>query len=267
MRALSQTQITLNNTAWLPTSHSYLLRDTAPGGTSGKESACQCRRHKRYSFDPWVGMIPWSRKWQPTPVFLAGKSHGQRSLVGYSPQGRKESDMTEHTHTHTHTHTQVILSSLHLPHRIDFQLAPLFSVVPFFARKRHSCTIHHFCQIIFPNPREQHYLLFSLSLTEKPLNWMLIFCRPSMSQNGLKNLSWHICISLRSFQRKNCSVKLISGAASLPCSRPPLALYFTLPSLLGQSVIFSSAGILLKSHLCDHTSLQPSRSFEHRRGL
>ena len=135
MRALSQTQITLNNKAWLPTSHSYLLRDTAPGGTGGKESACQCRRHKRYSLDPWVGMIPWSRKWQPTPVFLAGKSHGQRSLVGYSPQGRKESDMTEHTHTHTHTHT--ILSSLHLPHRIDFQLASLFSVVPFFARKRH----------------------------------------------------------------------------------------------------------------------------------
>ena len=89
MRALSQTQITLNNRAWLPTSHSYLLRDTAPGGTSGKESACQCRRHKRYSFDPWVGKIPWSRKWPPTPVFLPGKSHGQSSLVGYSPQGRR----------------------------------------------------------------------------------------------------------------------------------------------------------------------------------
>ena len=39
--------------------------------------------------------IPWSRKWQPTPVFLPGKSHGQRSLEGYSPQGHKESDMTE----------------------------------------------------------------------------------------------------------------------------------------------------------------------------
>ena len=43
-----------------------------PGGTSGKESACQCRRHKKYGFDPWVGKIPWRRKWQPTPVFLAG---------------------------------------------------------------------------------------------------------------------------------------------------------------------------------------------------
>ena len=44
-----------------------------------------------------VGKIPWRRKWQPTPVFLPGKSHGQRNLVGYSPQGHKESDMTEHT--------------------------------------------------------------------------------------------------------------------------------------------------------------------------
>ena len=40
-------------------------------------------------FDPWVGKIPWRRKWQPTPVFLPGKSHGRRSLVGYSPRGRQ----------------------------------------------------------------------------------------------------------------------------------------------------------------------------------
>jgi len=43
-------------------------------------------------FDPWVGKIPWRRKWQPTPVFLPGESHGQRSLAGYSPWDRKESD-------------------------------------------------------------------------------------------------------------------------------------------------------------------------------
>ena len=54
-------------------------------------------------FDPWVGKIPWTRKWQPTPVFLPGKFHVQRSLAGYSPWGHKESDMSEHTHTHTHT--------------------------------------------------------------------------------------------------------------------------------------------------------------------
>ena len=46
-------------------------------------------------FDPWVGKIPWRRKWQPTPVFSPGKFHGLRSLVGYSPWGHKELDMTE----------------------------------------------------------------------------------------------------------------------------------------------------------------------------
>ena len=45
--------------------------------------------------NPWVGKIPLSREWQPTPVFLPGKSHGQRSLVGYSPWGCKESDRTK----------------------------------------------------------------------------------------------------------------------------------------------------------------------------
>ena len=56
---------------------------------SGKESACQC---KRCGFNPWSRKIPWRRTWQPTPVFLPGKSHGQRSLAGYSPWTRKEWD-------------------------------------------------------------------------------------------------------------------------------------------------------------------------------
>ena len=43
-------------------------------------------------FDPWVGKIPWRRKWQPTPVFLPGESHGQRSLAGYSPWDHKKSE-------------------------------------------------------------------------------------------------------------------------------------------------------------------------------
>ena len=72
-----------------------------PGGTSGKDSACQCRRCKRSGLDLWVGKTPWRRKWQPTPLFLPGKVHGQRNLVGCSPWGHKESDTTEHTHTHT----------------------------------------------------------------------------------------------------------------------------------------------------------------------
>ena len=66
-----------------------------PGGSSGKESTCQCRRWRRSGFSPWVGKIPWRRKWQPTPVFLPGEAYGQRSLAGYSPWGHKESDMTE----------------------------------------------------------------------------------------------------------------------------------------------------------------------------
>ena len=63
-----------------------------PSGSVGKEfiynarNPLQCRKP---GFHPWVGKIPWKRKWQPTPVFLPGKSHGQRSLVGYSQQGHK----------------------------------------------------------------------------------------------------------------------------------------------------------------------------------
>ena len=62
---------------------------------SGKESTCQGRRYRRLWFAPWVGKIPWKRKWQSTTAFLPGKSHGQRSPVGYSPLGFKESDMIE----------------------------------------------------------------------------------------------------------------------------------------------------------------------------
>ena len=56
-----------------------------PGSSSGKQPACQCRRHKRCGFDPWVRKIPWRRAWQLTLVFWPGESHGQRSLVDYSP--------------------------------------------------------------------------------------------------------------------------------------------------------------------------------------
>ena len=66
-----------------------------PGG-SVERICLQCRRQ---GFSPWVGKIPWRRKWQPTPVFLPGESHGQRSLAGCSPRGRKESDTTERLST------------------------------------------------------------------------------------------------------------------------------------------------------------------------
>ena len=63
------------------------------------------RRGRGCKFDPWVEEIPWGRKWQPTPVCMPGKSHGQRSLMGYSLWDHNESDPAEHMHTCTHTHT------------------------------------------------------------------------------------------------------------------------------------------------------------------
>ena len=66
-----------------------------PGGASGKEPICQCRRLTRHGFNPWVRKIPWKRKWKPTSVILPGESHGQRSLMSYRPWGLKKSDTTE----------------------------------------------------------------------------------------------------------------------------------------------------------------------------
>ena len=71
-----------------------VMRDTWEAQRTGdtkRLSTFWCRSQRRPGFDPWVGKIPWRRKWQPTPVFLPGESHGQRSLEGYSPQGHKES--------------------------------------------------------------------------------------------------------------------------------------------------------------------------------
>ena len=80
----------------------------ASGGASGKEFVCQWRRHKRQGFDLWVGKIPWRRKWQPAPIFLLGKSHGQRSLVGFTPWDCKELDKTEWLRKHTYLLVQYL---------------------------------------------------------------------------------------------------------------------------------------------------------------
>ena len=81
----------------------HLLYDLVIGGSESKETV-QCRRP---GFDSWVGKIPWSRKWQPIPVFLTGEFHGQRSLAGYSLWGHKEVDTTEHeTHNKVIFHTE-----------------------------------------------------------------------------------------------------------------------------------------------------------------
>ena len=74
-----------------------------PGGFYGKKKkpTCQCRRLWRPGFAPWVRKILWRRKWQPTPVFLPGEFHGQRSLPGCSPWGHRvrHNWVTEHTGT------------------------------------------------------------------------------------------------------------------------------------------------------------------------
>ena len=67
----------------------YHLMYCASRWCSVKESAWQSRRHRIWRLDPWAGKIPWRSKWQPTPVFSPGKSHGQRNLAGYSPWGHK----------------------------------------------------------------------------------------------------------------------------------------------------------------------------------
>ena len=89
-----------------------LIFHWAPRWHSGKEFTYQFKRHRRRGFNPWARKIPWRGKWQPTPVFSSEKFHGQKSLVGYSPWGHKESGTTENTHTHTHTHTTWIYHSL-----------------------------------------------------------------------------------------------------------------------------------------------------------
>jgi len=75
-----------------------------PWWLSGKESTCQCKRHSRCRLDSWIRKIPWRRKWQPTPLFLPGKSQGQRRLEDYSPPGCKESGMTEQMSTPQRSH-------------------------------------------------------------------------------------------------------------------------------------------------------------------
>ena len=81
--------LAMGNFLTLPT-HSQLKNPSTrlgwcPGGSGAKNLPASAGDVGSASADPWGGMIPWRRKWQPTPVFMPGKSHGQRSLVGYSP--------------------------------------------------------------------------------------------------------------------------------------------------------------------------------------
>ena len=74
----------------------YLLKyGQLPRWLNGKESTCQCKRHRRARSHPWVWKMTWNRKWQPTPVFLPAKFYEHRSLACYGQWGRKELDTTE----------------------------------------------------------------------------------------------------------------------------------------------------------------------------
>ena len=79
-----------------------LYKNGLPRSLSSKDSLCQCRSHRKSWFNPWVRESLWRKKWQPPPVFLPGKSHGERSLGGYSLWGCKELDMIKHACTLTH---------------------------------------------------------------------------------------------------------------------------------------------------------------------
>ena len=104
------------------------------GSASGKESACNAGDERDMSLTPGWRRFPSSRKWQPAPVFLRGKFHGQRSLAGYSPRGCKKLDTTELMHAHAHicicSHTDspnfiFIVFHLFLFFRCQIQLTPV----------------------------------------------------------------------------------------------------------------------------------------------
>ena len=82
------------------TSLSLFNIDTRASPVASGKECTRSAGDKRCGFDPWVRKVPWSRNWQPAPVFLPGESHGQRSLMGNSPWGHKESDTTEQWKTH-----------------------------------------------------------------------------------------------------------------------------------------------------------------------
>ena len=105
---------------------------------SGRELACQ---RKRCEFDSWVRKIPWRKKWQPIPVFLPGKSHGQKTLVGCSPQSLKESDTVQFRHS-------VVSDSL-WPHGLQNARPPCLSATPRVYPS--SCPLSWWCHPTIPS--------------------------------------------------------------------------------------------------------------------
>ena len=122
-----------------------------PGGSAVKKPPAN--QGRRLRFHPWVGKIPWRRKWQPAPVSSPEKSHEQRSLVGYRPWGHMEWDMIKHEHMHTHIHTYI---HMYIANILDFFF--------FFGYSTYSCCYHPFPSFLsLPSP--SYFPSLPLSLT------------------------------------------------------------------------------------------------------
>ena len=124
-----------------------------PRWHSGKESTCQCRRRKKYMFDPWVGTIPWSRKWQPTPVLLPGKSHGQRSLAGCNPWDHKDLDISVNTYqtlVKKKKKVECLLRNSQILFAWHVILFPIMDIVKVFSMKDKLCLVADWRYHVYP---------------------------------------------------------------------------------------------------------------------
>ena len=114
-----------------------------PGDSAGKERVCQCRIGRRCGFDLCIRKIPWSRKWYTTLVFLAGKPHGQRSLVGYSP-GATESQTGLSKHACKNMYIRMLRykghSFLACPKEGDFSFLPQRRDITAWREQTHRCS-------------------------------------------------------------------------------------------------------------------------------
>ena len=181
-----------------------------PRWRSGKEFACQHRRCKRWGFNPWVRKNPWSRKWQPIPVFLPGKFYGQRNLVDYSPEDHKSPiRLSVRAYScvcvcaHSVSHVQIFVAPCAVAHQSPLSVG--------FFRQESWNTLPFPSQEIFSTQGSNLHLLYVLpwqagSLPLVPHHWY-------KSSLCLCHLSSH-------------TVHCFCWTSILPCS------YFVLPSIL-----------------------------------
>ena len=146
-----------------------------PGGASGKEPACQCRRCR---FDPWIGKILCRRKWQPTPVFLPGESHGQRSLVRLQRGGHNWSNLAA-TMTSDAEHHFIGLDALCVSPSVKHLLrsfAHLFNWLVFLFSFKYSFRISEYKSLI-------SYVICICFLIVCVLSWDCAFLQSSLGNS------------------------------------------------------------------------------------